>query len=218
MSFFRNFVPGAMHGSDWKKTGQFMFGKGAQTEKLPAMNKNQMSYLKNILGQLKGQNIDLNQSSMFQQGQSYLGNLLQQQPGTAQEEYNAYSAPMMRQFNEQEVPQMAEQFAGVGGMSSSGFQQSLSRMSDSLKERLMALSMGLNQQKNESLYNRQMAGVGQGLGYAQAPMQNAYNFGNMGLSAKPFGYNFKPATQGLVGGMAQGVGQGMGSAGMAAML
>ena len=203
MSDLRFMSPLTMRGKEWKKAGHFAFGKSAETEQLPAMDKHQMSYLKNILGQLKGQNINLNQSPMFQQGESYLSDLLSGSP----ESTAAFEAPAMRQFQEQIMPMIMERFAGTGTSNSSGLQQTLAQAGGSLAERLQDMRSRL-----------QFGGAQQALGYAEAPMQNAYNFGNMGLGAKPFGYNFKPATQGLFGGMAQGLGQGIGSAGMAAML
>lgn len=70
-----------------------------------------------------------------------------------------FSAPYLRQFNEQTVPGLAEQFGGVGALSSSGFQNALGQASAGLSENLAAIREGaklqglgpLNQLINRSL-------------------------------------------------------------------
>lgn len=67
------------------------------------------------------------------------------------EDFETFAAPFKREFNEQTVPGIAERFAGVGGLSSSGFTQSLGQAGAGLNEKLAALQSGLKQQKFQSL-------------------------------------------------------------------
>lgn len=86
------------------------------------------------------------QQQLFSQFSSLLGPLLGQSGGYlgdllsgSSDALDRFQAPYMRQFNEQIVPGLAEQFAGVGGLSSSGFQQALGQAGAGLSENLAAL-------------------------------------------------------------------------------
>lgn len=91
-----------------------------------------------------------------QSGLNYLQGIMSQDPAMMKQ----FEAPYMRQFNEEVVPQIAERFAGMGGMNSSGFQQTMGQAGSSLMERLAALRGGLG-----------MAAAQQAAQYAQLPMQ-----------------------------------------------
>ena len=73
-------------------------------------------------------------------------------------DYQAFAAPAMRQFNEQTIPGLSEQFAGLGagGLSSSGFRNSAVSAGADLSERLGALRANLRQQGAQGLM-----GIGQ---------------------------------------------------------
>src|SRR5436190_8080859 len=62
-------------------------------------------------------------------------------------DFDAMAAPEMRRFNEQIVPGLAEQFAGMGsgGLSSSGFRNAAVGAGTDLSERLGALRAQLRQ-------------------------------------------------------------------------
>ena len=79
-------------------------GGGDEFKKLPTMSHGQKDYLKQILGQLGGQGIDLNESPLFKSGESYLQNLMSESP----EAYENFKAPMMREFNEEIIPNISE--------------------------------------------------------------------------------------------------------------
>lgn len=96
---------------------------------------------------------DPQQQQLFGQSAQGLGNLqpkvmeyLQQLLQGGGESEQAFSAPYMRQFNEETVPALAERFAGVGGLSSSGFQQSLGKAGAGLQENLASLREGQRSQ------------------------------------------------------------------------
>jgi len=103
----------------------------------------------------------------------------------------------MRQFNEQTIPGLAEQFAGMGsgGLSSSGFRNAAVNAGTDLSERLGALRAQLRQQGAQGLM-----GIGQqGLGQFN---ENIYQQGQPGL--------FDTLGQGLgssLGGLGFGIGQ-----------
>lgn len=106
----------------------------------------------------------------FGQSADYYRNILDGQ-GTEEEDYNAMQAPLMRQFREQIMPDLAEQFAGMGAgaMSSSGFQNAAIGAGTDLTERLGAIRANLRNNANQ--YRMQAA---QGLN--QAGQQGLQNF------------------------------------------
>lgn len=69
--------------------------------------------------------------------------------------YNALAAPEQRRFNEQTVPDLAEQFAGMGsgGLSSSGFRNSAVNAGVDLSERLGAIRANLRNSGAQGLQN-----------------------------------------------------------------
>lgn len=69
--------------------------------------------------------------------------------------YNKMKAPEMRQFNEQIIPGLSEQFAGMGsgGLSSSGFRNAAVGAGTDLSERLGAIRANLRQQGAAGLAN-----------------------------------------------------------------
>jgi len=70
-------------------------------------------------------------------------------------DYNAFAAPALRQYNEEIIPGISEQFAGMGagGLSSSGFRNAQTQGAVDLSERLGALRANLRQRGVEGLQN-----------------------------------------------------------------
>ena len=101
--------------------------------------------------------------------------------------FQQLSAPIMRQYNEDIIPDIGEQYAGMGsggGTSSSGFRNSLVRANVDLNERLGMLRENQRMQGSQGLY-----GIGQsGL---QPETENVH----------------RPATEGFVNTTANAVGQ-----------
>ena len=113
--------------------------------------------------------------------------------------YNALAAPQMRQFNEQIIPGLSEQFAGMGSgaLSSSGFRNSAVNAGTDLSERLGALRAQLRQQGAAGL-----AGIGQqGLGQYSENLQYAPQGGLVDLIGPAAGA-FGTAFLGPLGGAA----------------
>lgn len=69
------------------------------------------------------------------------------------EDINAFQAPEVRRFNQETIPGLAEQFAGMGsgGLSSSGFRNAAVGAGTDLSERLAAIRAGLRQQGAQGL-------------------------------------------------------------------
>lgn len=161
-----------------------LFGKThkEQFRQVPNISPEQQQLLNQLLGGL-GQNLGY--------GQEYLGQMLQGGPEATQ----AFSAPYMRQFREQILPEIGERYAGVGGLSSSGFQQELGQAGAGLSERLASLREDLRGQAMDRLQNLLQTGLG-----TQAT-QGYYTPS----------YRSSGMFQGILSGGAQGMGMGLGS-------
>jgi len=155
-----------------------LFGKSGEIRAMPTMSEEQQKLLGQLLGGLGGP---------LQQGLGNLGRILGG-------DVSAYEKPAISQFQQEIVPQLAEQFAGMGAgaQSSSAFQQALGGAGANLAERL---AMQRAQLQSGAL--GQLGGLlGQGLG------------------AKTFDYQQIPGSQGalapIVGGLGSGIGSGLG--------
>lgn len=87
----------------------------------------------------------------FGESADYYRNLLSDNSA----DYNAFAAPALRQYNQDIVPGISEQFAGMGagGLSSSGFRNAQVQGATDLSERLGALRANLRQQGAQGLQN-----------------------------------------------------------------
>lgn len=106
-------------------------------------------------------------------------------------DYNAFSAPAMRQYNEQIVPGISEQFAGMGsgGLNSSGFRNAQVQGGVDLAERLGQIRANLR----------------------QAGAQGLQNAGQLGLQS--FQQNYQtPGTEGFLSSVAPAIGYAAGAA------
>jgi hypothetical protein len=164
------------------------------------LNKGQSGFLQQLLGQLQGQSSNIGQNPLYQQGSQFLQGLF------SKEGQNKFSAPYLREFNEQTVPALAERFSGLGAgaQSSSAFQQALGQAGAGLQEKLAALHGGLG-----------LEGANLGLGYAQQPISNLQGFGGLGLGTNSLGFMPKqlPFWKQLLLGSSGGIGQGLGMLG-----
>ena len=107
------------------------------------------------------------------------------------ETMNQLSAPELRRFNEDIIPGLSEQFAGMGSgaLSSSGFRNAAVNAGTDLSERLGALRANLRGQGAQGLQQMTQFGLG--------------NF-NENIH--------RPETHGLVGGAVEGFSKGAGQA------
>jgi len=79
---------------------------------------------------------------LLQKSSQYYGDILD----GSDEGFQRFSAPYERQFREQIIPGLAEQFAGTGSLSSSGFQNALGSAGAGLSENLASLRESLRSQ------------------------------------------------------------------------
>lgn len=112
------------------------------------------------------------------------------------EGFDEFEAPMQRQFREDTLPSIAEQFAGLGagGLSSGGFAQETGRAATDLAERLASMRASLRQQGAEGLL---------GLG-----RQSIAPVDEMVLRPRQPSL-FEQLTTGLAPGLGQGIGTGL---------
>lgn len=128
----------------------------------------------------------------FGQAGQYYRDLLSNDSDT----YDAMQAPELRRFREETIPELSEQFAGMGsgGLSSSGFRNAAVNAGTDLSERLGAIRAQLRQQGAQGLQSLGQQGL-------QPTNENIYTAGQPG------------ALQGLF----SGIGSGLGMAGGAAL-
>jgi hypothetical protein len=87
----------------------------------------------------------------------YYRNLMSDNPA----DFDSFAAPEQRRFNEQIIPDLAEQFAGMGSgaLSSSGFRNAAVNAGTDLSERLGAIRANLRQAGAQGLSNIGQAGL-----------------------------------------------------------
>jgi hypothetical protein len=163
------------------------YGKPEKFQQLSTLNKGQQGLQSQLLASLQGQGA----GGAFGDIADYYRSLMDPSSDAAR----AFEAPMMREYNEDIIPGLAEQFAGMGSgaMSSSGFQNAAMREGTNLAERLAAMRQGLRQQGAQGLGGLTMQGM-------QPTVENVH----------------RPATSGFLPGLLQaaapGIGMALGSA------
>ena len=176
--------------------GSFFFGSPPKNQQYNTLNPEQNSLLQKLLGSVNPSQFQLQNSPVYQSGSSYLQSLL---GGNI----NDFAQPYINEFNQQTIPGLAEQFAGVGGLSSSGFQNAATGAGANLQAMLASLRGGLQNQA-----------LGQGLSYAAGPGSQQFDFARLGLGTPSFGQTYMPRTPGFLetflGGLSPGIGQGLG--------
>jgi len=165
------------HGLFGKKFKEDLFGKAGEYKPLPSFTPEQQGLWSQVTGQLGGQ------GGLLSQGLGYMGDIF----GGGEQ---TFEAPAMRQFQEQIIPGIAEQFAGVGAQSSGAFNQALGQAGAGLAENLAMM--------RSQLKERAMGHLGQ---FYSQQMQPAFQWGQM------------PGTKGLFGNLAEGLGTGAGMMG-----
>lgn len=132
--------------------------------------------------QLQNAGMNKGAGGAFGDSADYYRNLLSNDSA----DYNDFAAPQMRQFNEQTIPGLAEQFAGMGagGLSSSGFRNAAVGAGADLSERLGALRASLRQQGAQGLFNIGQQGL---QSYSQNMQTEAPTEGLFAKAAPAFG-------------------------------
>lgn len=167
----------------------WIFGSAPQLKKKPTGTPQQQQFggqdLISMLQQMMQQGGGLQQANQYDQS------LLGQGP----EAFEKFSQPYLQQFNEQMLPQIAERFAGMGALSSSGFGQALGGAASNLQSQLAQLFSQLQ---------------GQAAGRQQGQFQN---LSQIGLGYNPFAYHEKQGSVGAAIPILTGLAQGWASSG-----
>ncbi len=168
----------------WKQVGNFFTGTPATRENVSTLRPDQ----EDLYNQLQAANLGSGAGGAFGQAADYYRDLLSNDSQTMSQ----MAAPQMRQFNEEIIPGLSEQFAGMGsgGLSSSGFRNAAVNAGTDLSERLGALRAQLRQQGAAGLSN----------------------LGQMGL--QPYSQNMEtqPGSPGLLNNISSGIGNIAGQA------
>lgn len=142
----------------------FLFGSPEKHERVSTLMKSQQPLYNQLQASLMGQGA----GGAFGGAADYYRSILSQDPNVMQQ----FFAPEMRKFQQEIVPGLSEQFAGMGsgGLSSSGFRNAALQAGTDLQERLAAIRANLMQGAAQG-----MTGLGQlGLGnYSQDVMTQA---------------------------------------------
>lgn len=122
-------------------------------------------------------------------------------------DYNAFATPAMRQYNEDIIPGLSEQFAGMGsgGLSSSGFRNAQVQGATDLSERLGQIRANLRQAGAQGLQNIGNLGL---QNFSQNMVTEQGSPGFLSSFAPAIGSGIGYAVGGPVGGA---IGGGMGS-------
>lgn len=174
----------------------FWSGEKSTLKKFETLNKSQKGLLEQLMQHLNIGGSGIENQPLYQQGSDYLSKIMSQDPETMKQ----FEAPMMRQFNEEIVPGVAERFSGMGARSSSAFNQTMGQQAGSLSERLASMRANLG-----------MGAAQQAFGYAQMPFQQAMQRSQLALGTSPFGYQAFQGQPGAGQGMMSGFGQGFGT-------
>ncbi len=137
-----------------KQMGKFWMGTPEKRENVSTLRPEQEGGFQDLQAAAQGRP----SNGAFGKSANYYNNLLNDDSA----DYNAFAAPALRQYNQDIVPGISEQFAGMGsgGLSSSGFQNSQTQGATDLSERLGALRANLRQQGAQGLQNIGQLGLG----------------------------------------------------------
>lgn len=152
----------------FKEIGKFFTGSPGKYQQRSTLGPEQQPLYQQLQQALQGQGA----GGAFGQSADYYRDLLSDDS----QNFQAFAAPEQRRFNEETIPGLAEQFAGMGsgGLSSSGFRNAAVNAGTDLSERLGAIRAQLRQQGAQGL-----SGLGQfGLGNFN---ENIYKQGQPGL-------------------------------------
>ena len=146
----------------------FFTGTKGKYRQISKLGKEQQPLYQQMLAALTGQGA----GGAFGAAADFYRDLLSDDSKT----FDAFAAPEQRRFREQIIPDLSEQFAGMGsgGLSSSGFRNAAVSAGTDLSERLGAIRAQLRQQGAQGLSNLGQFGL-------QQFNENVYEAGKPGL-------------------------------------
>lgn len=161
----------------------FFTGSPEKHERVSTLTPEQEKVFSQLLQSIQGQGA----GGAFGDSADYFRNILNDNPELMQQ----FMAPELRRYNQETIPGLAEQFAGMGsgGLSSSGFRNAAVNAGTDLSERLGAIRANLKQ------------GAAGGL----------MGLGQQGLQNVSQDVMTQPGTEGLLSNLAPAIGAGLGS-------
>lgn len=189
----------------FKSIGNFFTGTPEKHKRVSTLRPEQ----EDLYNQLQSASQGPGAGGAFGDAADYYRNLLSDNP----EDFNAFAAPEMRRFNEDIVPGLAEQFAGMGsgGLSSSGFRNSVTGAGADLSERLGALRAQLRQSGAAGLQNIGNAGL---QNFSQDVVSQQGTPGLLGMAAPAIGNAISPLIQSGFSSLSNKVGNMFGGQGV----
>lgn len=167
----------------FKSIGNFLGGTPEKRENVSTLRPEQEGLYNNL------QNSAMREGAggAFGQSSDYYRGLL----GNDSQDYDDFAAPQIRQYNEDIIPGISEQFAGMGsgGLSSSGLKNAQVQGGVDLAERLGQIRANLR----------------------QAGAQGLQNIGQLGLQNYSQNMTTQPGSQGFLSNIAPAVGTAIGS-------
>lgn len=156
----------------------FFFGSPEKRENVSTLRPEQEGLYSQLVNSGKGRG----GGGAFGQSADYYRNLLSDDSA----DYDAFAAPALREYHQDIVPGLSEQFAGMGagGLSSSGFRNAQNQGAVDLAERLGSIRANLR----------------------QAGAQGLSNIGQMGLQNYSQNMVTQPGTEGFLSAVAPAVG------------
>lgn len=153
----------------FKELGKLFKGTPGKYQQRSTLGPEQQGLYNQMQSALQGKGA----GGAFGQTADYYRGLLSDNPA----DFQAFAAPEMRRFQEETIPGLSEQFAGMGsgGLSSSGFRNAAVSAGTDLSERLGAIRAQLRQQGAQGLQQ-----LGQ-FGLSPQFQENLYTAGQPGL-------------------------------------
>lgn len=169
----------------FKSIGRFFTGTPEKRENVSLLRREQEPLYQQAINAGLGRGA----GGAFGSAADYYRSLL----GDDSADFDAFAAPQLRQYNEDIVPGLSEQFAGLGsgGLSSSGFRNAQMQGATDLAERLGQIRANLR----------------------QSGAQGLQNIGNLGLQNYSQNMVTQPGTPGLLSQVAPALGNALGSFG-----
>lgn len=160
-----------------EQLGNFFGGTPGKINQISNLRPDQEALSRQLVNAGQGQGA----GGAFGTAADYYRNLL----GDNSADMQAFTAPALRQYNQDIVPGISEQFAGMGsgGLSSSGFRNAQVQGATDLSERLGAIRANLR----------------------QAGAQGLSNIGNLGLQNFQTNYE-QPGTEGFLSSLSPAIG------------
>lgn len=165
----------------------------ATLKKFKNMDHASRKMLSRVIDKINLESFNLKDNPIYQQGMQFLNDMM----NPDSEQMKAMEQPYRRQFSEDTVPGIANQFAQNDALSSSGFEHSMGRAAGDLEGNIAGMKQ-----------NAMMNASNQSMSYAGAPAQFQQNLVDIGLNGpQDYGYQMIPGSKGLIPGIANAAGQ-----------